>query len=154
MNPSIYPFDYILPVFRCAVPSLYIVTLALYGLHFLGKARRWAGFARPVFTVTLAIHALYLTAELLRILRLLDAHAIRAVPLKGPALAQSLYGDLALREFCDLDVLVQETDLRKARGLLEAQGYHLDLSPRPPRTKPPMSAMSRTTAFCTPPRAS
>jgi len=75
-----------------------------------------------------AIKNLYLTAELLRILRLLDAQGIRAVPLKGPALAQSLYGDLALREFCDLDVLVQETDLRKARELLEAQGYHLDAS--------------------------
>jgi ABC-type uncharacterized transport system permease subunit len=60
MNPSIYPFNHILPVFRCAVPTLYIVTLALYGLHFFGKARRWAGFARPAFSVTLAIHALYL----------------------------------------------------------------------------------------------
>jgi hypothetical protein len=79
-----------------------------------------------------AIRNLYLTAELLRLLRLLDAHAIRAVPLKGPALAQSLYGDLALREFGDLDVLVQEPDLRKATELLEAQGYHLDaaLDPR------------------------
>jgi hypothetical protein len=79
-----------------------------------------------------AIRNLYLTAELLRLLRLLDAQGIRAVPLKGPALAQSLYGDLALREFGDLDVLVQETDLRKARDLLEAQGYHLDfaLDPR------------------------
>ena len=61
MNPSIYPFNHILPVFRCAVPTLYIVTLVLYGLHFFGKARRWAGLARPVFSVTLAIHALYLT---------------------------------------------------------------------------------------------
>lgn len=79
-----------------------------------------------------AIKSLYLTAELLRILRHLDAQGIRAVPLKGPALAQSLYGDLALREFSDLDLLVQETDLRKARVLLEAQGYHLDfpLDPR------------------------
>ncbi len=33
-----------------------------------------------------AIHTLYLTAELLRILRLLDAQGIRAAPLKGPAL--------------------------------------------------------------------
>ena len=73
-----------------------------------------------------AINSLYLTAELLRILRLLDAQGIRAVPFKGPALAQSLYGDLALREFGDLDLLVQETDLRKARELLETQGYHLD----------------------------
>ena len=78
------------------------------------------------------INTLVLTAELLRILRLLDAQGIRAVPFKGPALAQSLYGDLALREFCDLDLLVRETDLRNARELLEAQGYRLDfaLDPR------------------------
>jgi ABC-type uncharacterized transport system permease subunit len=60
MNPSIYPFNHVLPVFRCAVPTLYIVTLVLYGLHFFGKARHWARFARPAFSVTLAIHALYL----------------------------------------------------------------------------------------------
>ncbi len=60
MNPSVYPFNHILPVFRCAVPTLYIVALVLYGLQFLGKARHWAHLARPTLTVTLAIHALYL----------------------------------------------------------------------------------------------
>jgi ABC-type uncharacterized transport system permease subunit len=60
MNPSVYPFNHVLPVFRCAVPTLYIVTLVLYGLQFFGKARHWARFARPVFSVTLAMHALYL----------------------------------------------------------------------------------------------
>jgi HemX protein len=60
VNPSIYPFNHVLPVFRCAVPTLYILTWALYGLHFLGKARPWARFARPTFIVTLAMHALYL----------------------------------------------------------------------------------------------
>jgi HemX protein len=60
MNHTIAPFNHILPVFRCAVPTLYIMTLVLYGLHFFGKARGWARFARPAFIVTLAIHALYL----------------------------------------------------------------------------------------------
>jgi hypothetical protein len=39
MNPPIQPFEHILPVFRCAVPSLYIVTLVLYVLHFFGRGR-------------------------------------------------------------------------------------------------------------------
>jgi hypothetical protein len=33
------------------------------------------------------------------------------------------YGDLALREFGDLDLLVRETDFERARALLRAQGY-------------------------------
>jgi HemX protein len=55
------PFQHILPVFRCAVPTLYVLTLVLYGLHFFGKSRSLARHARPVLSVTLAIHALYLT---------------------------------------------------------------------------------------------
>jgi HemX protein len=60
MNPSVYPFNHILPVFRCGVPTLYIATLALYALHFFGRARNWTRFAHPALTVTLAAHALYL----------------------------------------------------------------------------------------------
>jgi HemX protein len=60
MTTTVYPFNHLLPVFRCAVPTLYILTLVLYGLHFFGKARAWAAYARPVLTVTLALHALYL----------------------------------------------------------------------------------------------
>src|SRR5947209_9598761 len=36
------------------------------------------------------------TAELFRILDCLEAHEIPAIPYKGPALAETLYGDLAL----------------------------------------------------------
>ena len=44
---------------------------------------------------------LRLTAELLRLLDLLERHAIPALPFKGPALAFALYGDVALRESCE-----------------------------------------------------
>ena len=48
-----------------------------------------------------------LTRELLRLLQLLAAHGIEAVPYKGPALALTLYNNLALRQFTDLDILVR-----------------------------------------------
>ncbi len=65
MNPSIHPFDQMLPVFRCAVPTLYLGTLGLYLLHFFGRGRPWARFARPTLAVTLAMHALYIAAFIL-----------------------------------------------------------------------------------------
>lgn len=70
-----------------------------------------------------AVRSLLMSGELLRLLGLLDANGIRAIPIKGPVLAASAYGDVALREFCDLDVLVHRRDLRRARRLLTAQGY-------------------------------
>jgi len=66
----------------------------------------------------------FLTKELLRLLSLLEAHGIPAIPLKGPTLAVSAYGDLALRQFSDLDILVPRQDVASAGDLLIAQGYH------------------------------
>src|SRR5437763_10051456 len=46
--------------------------------------------------------------KLLRVIGECKKNHIPSVPIKGPVLAQALYGDLSLREFCDLDVLVPE----------------------------------------------
>jgi hypothetical protein len=66
---------------------------------------------------------LFLTAELLRILELFNTNKIQAIPFKGPVLALTLYEDPGLREFIDLDILVQKQDVFKALGLLHALGY-------------------------------
>jgi Uncharacterised nucleotidyltransferase len=68
-------------------------------------------------------HNLRLVAELLRLLELLEAHGISAVPFKGPVLATSTYGNLALREFVDLDIVVRRRDVRAATRILASQGY-------------------------------
>ena len=65
----------------------------------------------------------FLSGELLRILRLFEDENILAVPFKGPVLAAVLYGNLALREFVDLDILVREQDIPKARQILANHGY-------------------------------
>lgn len=73
---------------------------------------------------------LYLTGELCRTLQLFEANGIPAIPFKGPALASSVYGDFALREFMDLVILVHEHDVQRASQLLISQGYRpqLDLT--------------------------
>jgi len=62
-------------------------------------------------------------AELLRLLDLFEENGVRAVPLKGPVLAESLYGNVALRYFKDLDILIDPADLPKVKQLLTAVPY-------------------------------
>jgi len=69
--------------------------------------------------------------ELSSLLDLLDKAGILAVPFKGPVLTQSLYGDIALREFGDLDILVRHADVLRARSLLATKGY-VDATPIAP----------------------
>jgi hypothetical protein len=71
-----------------------------------------------------AVRNLFLTAELLRLLQLFGTHEIPAIPFKGPVLASSLHGDVALRQFEDLDILVHKRDVPGARRLLVSEGYH------------------------------
>jgi ABC-type uncharacterized transport system permease subunit len=52
----------LLAVLRCAVPTLYAATVALYGLRFFGRAEGLHRLARPCFLITLVVHALFLTA--------------------------------------------------------------------------------------------
>lgn len=72
---------------------------------------------------SLAQRNLFLTEELLKLLNLFEAYGIPAIPFKGPVLAASAYGNLALRQFGDLDILVHKRDFLKAKDLLICQGY-------------------------------
>src|SRR2546421_2580085 len=67
------------------------------------------------------------TRELLKLLRLCEAKGIPTLPFKGPLLAVQAYGDLGLRQFSDLDILVTRADLPKVQDLLLADGYRLAL---------------------------
>jgi hypothetical protein len=70
----------------------------------------------------------FLWRELLRLLKLFEANDIRAVPFKGPALALALYGDVGLRQFGDLDILVPEEQAQRAQRVLAAQDCQFRLS--------------------------
>lgn len=63
------------------------------------------------------------TAQLLEVMRLLDDVDIPAIPLKGPTLAAFAYGNLALRVFGDLDILIPNEALQPAASRLKSAGY-------------------------------
>jgi Uncharacterised nucleotidyltransferase len=71
---------------------------------------------------------LVLTAELCRLINLLADAGIEAIPYKGPLLSLIAYGDLSLRRFVDLDVIVKKEDVLRARDLLLADNYTLSRS--------------------------
>jgi hypothetical protein len=73
---------------------------------------------------------LLFTGELLRLLDLFQQNSISIATFKGPVLAHSVYGDISLREFSDLDVIVPEKDLSKAEDILTARGYQADFPDR------------------------
>lgn len=79
--------------------------------HYLGNATR----------------NLRLTARLLEILNLFNDKDILAVPFKGPVLAKCIYGDIGLRQFSDLDVLIHPNDALKARNVLMANNYQPEI---------------------------
>jgi hypothetical protein len=75
------------------------------------------------FFHTNAVHNLFLTQELLKIIKLFQDNDIPAIPFKGPVLAASVYGNLFLRQFGDLDIWVDSKEFLKAIDFLQTQGY-------------------------------
>jgi hypothetical protein len=75
---------------------------------------------------------LWFTGELVRIVGHLESMGIKALPYKGPVLAQTLYGEVTRRQFGDLDILILPTDVLKAKAALHDLGYEpaIELAPR------------------------
>jgi hypothetical protein len=76
-----------------------------------------------------ARHNLHLTQSLLKLLHHFDESSVPVLPFKGPLLAAIAYGNLSLRQFCDLDILVLEQDVLKSMKILTENGYDLVLPP-------------------------
>ncbi len=95
------------------------------------------GFARVPQPVQLELAELYrgnaarnclLSEELARTLSALAEVQVPAMPLKGVSLAESLYGDSALRVCADIDILVPPQQFVAALHTLEAAGYRSEFS--------------------------
>ena len=67
--------------------------------------------------------ALWLSRELIRVLKHLESQEIFSLPYKGPALAELLYGNVAARQFSDLDILVHARDVARTRTALGEIGF-------------------------------
>jgi hypothetical protein len=66
---------------------------------------------------------LLMLGELLKILKLLEAEDITAVSYKGLVLADYAYGNIALRQFGDIDIFVYRRDVLKVKEILMHRGY-------------------------------
>jgi len=64
-----------------------------------------------------------MSAELLRIMKLLEENGIEALAFKGPTLSQMAYGDITLRQFGDLDILIRKRDRSRMMALLIQEHY-------------------------------
>ena len=72
--------------------------------------------------------ALQFTAELKRTAQHFDRCGIPYLAYKGPTLAQLLYGDVTMRQFGDLDLLVRPQDVSRACEAVTQLGYKQELS--------------------------
>lgn len=70
-----------------------------------------------------ACRALWFTQELGRILDRIQCAGVEVLAHKGPAMASLLYGDVAQRQFNDLDLLVRPGDVKQAKASLASLGY-------------------------------
>ena len=71
----------------------------------------------------LALCNMSLTQELSYLLKQFETQSIAVIPYKGVLLASSVYGNLALRKFCDLDIWVDPNKFTAAKQLLNVLGY-------------------------------
>jgi len=70
-----------------------------------------------------AVQNLRMTQQLIKVIDLLADAGIEAMPFKGPALAVQAYGDLSMRSFCDLDILIHEKDFERMYVALQNHGF-------------------------------
>lgn len=92
-------------------------------------ARHRADMPTPIethlsdYSRALTAQNMHMTAVLLNVLNALDQASVPALPYKGPSLAVTAYGNLRLRAFGDLDILVPRHRYLEAVSVLEDLGY-------------------------------
>jgi hypothetical protein len=67
--------------------------------------------------------ALFLARELIRILDCMAPLGIEVMPYKGVVLAEAIYGDMALRQAGDIDLLIRARDLPRIKSAVRELGY-------------------------------
>jgi hypothetical protein len=85
--------------------------------HFLSRLKRE--------TVANSQNVLHLVGKQLRVHKLFKENGIAVALFKGPLLAQMAYGEIALRQAGDIDLLIERRHFDHARSLLESLGYEM-----------------------------
>jgi hypothetical protein len=126
--------DFLLAVLRGSTPSEVSDSINWADLLLLAEShgvfpafcRGYSGDLPETFRERLRTHwatSAYFTSELYRLLQLLSRNGIEALPLKGPVLAEFLYGSISLRTCDDIDLLVNLADFARAQSLLIEAGF-------------------------------
>ena len=68
---------------------------------------------------------LRISVQLIAVVERLERAGVHVVPFKGPVLAEAVYGDVGMRQFADVDVLVARDDVRRAGDVLASLGFEL-----------------------------
>ena len=117
-------WDYVVATARAhgLLPLLqkHIVTEELVPGHVLSRLKQE--------TVANSQSMLHLVGKQLRVYKLFQEHGIPVAIFKGALLAQMAYGEMALRQAGDIDLLISTHDFAPARLLLESLGY--EMTPR------------------------
>jgi hypothetical protein len=71
---------------------------------------------------------MYMSAQLLHFLSRFEKEDIAMLAFKGPTLAVSAYGDITLRQFGDIDILVHRRDVPQIMKIMDAEGYLPDVT--------------------------
>ena len=80
------------------------------------------------YNMNIVMQNMRMTAELIRIKQLLAEHDIPILAFKGPALANLAYGDITLRQYGDLDILIKKRDIAKSIALLTKDAYIAEIN--------------------------
>lgn len=68
---------------------------------------------------------MHLISKQIRVLKLFKQHELPVASFKGSVLSQTAYGEIALRQAGDIDMLVHRRNFERAKSLLESLGYQM-----------------------------
>lgn len=78
-------------------------------------------------TLEIAKENMLMSSELLRVTKFLNAQDIAVTSFKGPALSFMIHKDITLRQYSDIDILIDMSDIYEAAQLLVNNGYTTDI---------------------------
>ena len=72
-----------------------------------------------------------MSTELIKCVDLLHTEKIRLLCIKGPVLSKLIYGDISLRQYGDLDILIQKSHREKVISLLKKHDFNPEIMLKP-----------------------
>jgi hypothetical protein len=76
-----------------------------------------------LYNMNIVKQNIIMTSELMKVMKLLEDNGIHVLTFKGPVLSYMAYADITLRQYADIDILVDEALLFEAATLLAQSGY-------------------------------